>query len=181
MKFAKTKVLLAMFVATSVAFAGDTAADARTTLQVKLALLDKLGADSLHVDVEASGGHVVLRGTVNRRETMELAETVAASATGVAHVKNDIRLGAETAEPSKAGAAVGEAEAEVKDAMLSTKVRLTLIDKMGTDGFRIGTEVANGVVTLELDPDLAPRRREEAMAAVRAVEGVSRVLSVEKK
>ncbi len=51
-------------------------------------------------------------------------------------VKNDIKLEANVANPSKTSVAAGEAEAEVKDAMLSTKVRLALVDKMGTDGFK---------------------------------------------
>lgn len=181
MNLAKMMVIGVMLAAAGIARASGTEAEARTTLNVKLALLDKLGADSLHVDVETNGTNVVLKGTVNRRETMELAETIAKSVSGVHGIDNDIRVQATQDNPSRAGASLGEADAEVKDGILSSKVRLALIDKMGTDGFRIGSDVANGVVTLQFDRDLTPWRRQEAMEAVKAVSGVSRVMSVDKK
>lgn len=165
----------------SAAFAADTQADWSVTLNVKLALLNKLGTDSLHVDVDTNVGAVTLKGTVDKRETMELAETVAKSVTGVKGVKNDIRLEASVANPNKVGVAAGEAEAELKDAVLQTKVRIALVDKMGSDGFKIGTDAANGVVTLEFDQDFHTARRAEAAKVVKAVEGVTKVISVDKK
>lgn len=179
MKFARLTLAVLLVLGTAGLASADSADDARTTLKVKLALLDKLGADSLHVDVDSAGGRVVLRGTVAKRETMELAETVAESVTGVADVDNDLQV--TSPQPSKAGSAVGEAEAEVRDAVLASKVRLALVDKMGTDGFRIGTDVANGVVTLEFDRDMATERRKDAMATVKTVDGVAKVLSVEER
>lgn len=161
-------------------YAADDPADWTTTLKVKLVLLEKLGADSLHVDVDTDAGALTLRGTVGKRETRELAETIAKSVEGVESVQNDILLEASVANPSKAGVAVGEAEAELKDALLSTKIRLALIDKMGSDGLKIGTEVANGVVTLEFGPELAATRRLEATDVVQGVEGVTKVVSVDK-
>ena len=161
--------------------AGDNAADWTTKLSVKLVLLEKLGVDSLHIDVDANAGALMLTGTVHKRETRELAETITKSVENVKSVKNDIKLEASVANPSKTSVAVGESEAEVKDAMLSTKVRLKLIDKMGADGFKVGTEVASGVVTLEFEKSFTSARREEAMNVVKSVEGVSKVVSVDKK
>jgi hyperosmotically inducible periplasmic protein len=152
-----------------------------TTLNVKLALLNKLGNDSLRIDVETDSGAVTLRGTVNKRETLELAETVAESVSGVKTVDNDLSLKANEQNPSTASVAAGEAEAEVKDAVLETKIRLALVDKMGTDGFRIGTEAASGVVTLEFGNDLSAARRQEAKRIVEGVGGVHKVVSVDKK
>jgi osmotically-inducible protein OsmY len=165
----------------SAAYASDNQADWITTLNVKLALLNKLGTDSLHVDVDSNAGAVTLKGTVDKRETKELAETVAKSVTGVKSVGNDIRLEASVANPNKAGVAAGEAEAELKDAVLQTKVRIALVDKMGSDGFKIGTDAANGVVTLEFSRAFDAARRAEATKIVRAVEGVTKVISVDKK
>jgi hypothetical protein len=68
----------------------------------------------------------------------------------------------------------------VKDAILETKIRLALVDKMGSDGFAIGTEAASGVVTLQFDRDLAAARRHEATALVKGVGGVTKVVSVDK-
>jgi osmotically-inducible protein OsmY len=177
-----TKMALvgALLIGSSSAIASDDTADWTTTLKVKLVLLEKLGADSLHVEVNSAAGAVTLEGTVDKRETRELAETVAKSVESVKSVKNDIRLEASVANPNKTGVVAGEAEAEVKDAMLSTKIRLALADKMGSDGFKIGTEVANGVVTLEFERDFAAARRREAKEIVEGVGGVTKVLSVDK-
>jgi osmotically-inducible protein OsmY len=157
-----------------------SAADWKAKLQVKMALLEKLGTDSLHVDVMAHEGDVRLSGTVEKRETRELAATIAKSIPAVTSVRNDIRLESNLDNPNKAGVAAGEAEAELKDTLLSTKVRMALVDGLGSDGFRIGTEVASGVVTLEFAPELAATRRAEALKAAQGVEGVSKVVSVEK-
>ena len=157
-----------------------SAADWKTKLQVKMALLEKLGTDSLHVEVNANEGEVRLSGVVDKRETKELAETMAKSVPSVESVRNDIRLETNVDNPSKTSVVAGEAEAELKDAMLSTKVRLALVDSLGSDGFRIGTEVANGVVTLEFAPELEAARRDEATQAAKGVKGVTKVVSVEK-
>lgn len=157
-----------------------SAADWKTKLQVKMALLENLGTDSLHVEVSAHEGAVGLSGVVEKRETKELAETMAKSIPAVTSVRNDIRLEASADNPNKTGVAAGEAEAELKDAMLSTKVRLALVDGLGSDGFRIGTDVASGVVTLEFAPELAASRRKVATQAAQDVEGVTKVVSVDK-
>jgi len=166
--------------AATTANAAATQADWTTTLNVKLALLNKLGPDTMHIDVDSVGGTVNLKGTVDRRETKELAGTVAMHTRGVRRVENGIRLEAAVANHSRAGAAVGEADAEVKDAVLETKLRLALIDKMGSDGFKIGTDAANGVVTLSFDGALASDGRERAVAIATGLKGVSKVVSVDK-
>jgi osmotically-inducible protein OsmY len=160
--------------------AAPTQADWTTTLNVKLALLDKLGMDTMHVDVDSLAGTVTLMGTVDKRETKELAGTVAMAVPGVHHVENGIRLEAAVANPSQVGAAVGEADAEVKDAVLETRLRLALIDKMGSDGFGIGTDAANGVVTLSFDHAFNSDNRERAVAIATGMTGVSKVVSIDK-
>jgi len=164
----------------SAAFAADNQADWTTTLSVKLQLLEKLGTDSLHVDVDTVADHLTLTGTVNKRETRELAETIAKSVPSVKGVKNDILLAASEANPSKTSVAAGETEAELKDALLSTKIRLALVEQMGSDGFAIGTEVADGVVTLEFEKKLVAARRAEASKVVKGVDGVTKIVSVTK-
>jgi len=170
----------ALLIGGSVANAADNKADWTTTLNVKLALLEKLGTDSLHVDVDSNAGALTLKGTVDKRETRELASTVAKSVTSVKSVQNDITVEASVANPNKTGVAAGEAEAEVKDAILATRIRLALVDKMGSDGFKIGTEAANGVVTLAFDHDFNTARRKEAGKVVKGVDGVTKVVSVDK-
>ena len=177
---AKIALVGVVLIAGGAANAADNQADWTTTLNVKLALLDKLGTDSLHVDVDANAGALLLKGTVEKRETRELAATIAKSVAGVESVENDIRVEASVANPNKSGVAAGETEAELKDAVLSTKIRLALVNQMGSDGFKIGTEVANGVVTLEFGSDFVAARRQEADKVVKGVDGVTKVISVEK-
>ena len=182
LKTLATMTLVGAFLLTgSAANAGDNQTDLTTKLSVKLALLGKLGVDSLHVDVDANGGALTLKGTVGKRETRELAETIAESVAGVTSVNNELQLEASAANPNKVGVAAGEAEAEVKDAILETKIRLALVDKMGSDGFKVGTEAASGVVTLEFDHDFSSARRQEATTVVKRVDGVTKVVAVDKK
>jgi hyperosmotically inducible protein len=177
-------IALGALVTTGAAFADHTPehekANWTTTLNVKLALLNKLGNDSLRIEVETESGAVTLKGTVNKRETLELAETVAETVSGVKTVDNDLHLKANEQNPSTASVAAGEAEAEVKDAVLETKIRLQLVDKMGTDGFRVGTEAASGVITLEFSSEFSAARRQEAIRIVEGVGGVTKVISVNK-
>ena len=149
--------------------------DWTTTLNVKLALLNKLGTDTLHIDVVSVGGTVNLKGTVDQQKTKELAAKVAMATRGVRRVENGIRLEA-VANSSHAGAA----DAEVKDAVLDTRLRLALIDEMGSDGFNIDTDAADGVVTLSFDSAFANDGRERAVAIATGLKGVSKVVSVDK-
>ncbi len=181
LKMIAKSTLLGLLLLSGSAFAAENKADWTTTLSVKMALLEKLGTDSLHIDVDASAGALTLVGTVDKRETRELAETVAKSVKGVQSVQNDVTLLASEENPNKAAVVVGEAEAEVKDAVLSTKVRIALVDKLGGDGFNIGTEASNGVITLRFDPEMSAARRREATKVVIAVGGVTKVLSLQKK
>ena len=175
--------MLAVTLLAAVASAGasEAKADWATTLQVKLALLSKLGTDSLHIDVDTSDSQVALAGTVGKQETAELASGIARSIEGVAAVENEIRVEAPPATDSKAESVANEAEAEVKDAILETKIRIAFLDELGSDGFKIGTEAASGVVTLEFASDTPPELRQKAMAAARGVDGVAKVVSVDRK
>ncbi len=177
---AKMVLVGALLIGGSAANAADNKADWTTTLKVKLALLEKLGSDSLHVDVEANAGALILKGTVDKRETRELASTVAQSVPSVKSVENNILFEASVANPSKTGVAAGEAEAELKDALLATRIRLALVDRMGSDGFKIGTEAADGVVTLAFDRTFNAERRKAAGKVVQGVDGVTKVVSVDK-
>ncbi len=134
----------------------------------------------MNVEVDSIAGALTLTGTVEKRETRELAQSVAKSVSGVKSVQNDLRVEANVADPNKVGVAVGEGEAEVKDAVLATKVRIALVNKMGSDGFKIGTVAANGVVTLKFGSELAAARRKEATRIVLKVGGVSKVVTVKK-
>lgn len=148
-------------------------------LRVKLELLQKLGSDAMHVDVEADGGEVVLGGEVKKRATAELAEEVARKVDGVRSVKNDIKVAGQEGAGG-VDRALAETEHELSDAALETRVRIALVDKMGTDGFRIGTDAASGTLTLEFPKKMSRARRNEAMKIAKTVEGVEKVVPLEK-
>ena len=72
---AKMALVGAVLIGGSAANAADNQADWTTTLNVKLLLLNKLGTDSLKIEVDTVAGAVTLTGTAAKRETVELAET----------------------------------------------------------------------------------------------------------
>ena len=152
--------------------------DGTTTLNVKLALLDRLGTDALNIGVNSVGGTVRLAGTIDRQKAKDRASTVAMNTRGVRRVENGIRLGAAVASPGDAPA--GTADAQVTDAVLETKLSLALIDKMGSDGLRIGTDAAAGVVTLSFDGESNSDSRERAVAIATGTAGVAKVVSIDK-
>jgi osmotically-inducible protein OsmY len=168
-----------LLAANAVLASGD-ASDAMTTLKVKIQLLTKLGIDARSIDVDTEGGAVSLGGTVDKRETRELAGEVAAAVKGVASVDNNLQLESSLRQGKTVDSALTEAEAEVKDALLENRVQLALADRLGSDGFRIGVEAADGVVTLALEKSLAKARRQEAVKIAEGVHGVDRVIPIEK-
>jgi len=164
-------------VAAHAAPAESTGPDWMITAKVKLVLLEKLGADALEIDVDTNDGRVTLSGDVEKRESQELAARYAKSVAGVRSVKDELRLEAGGAQGNSAAA---KAEAEVKDAILESRLRIALINALGTDGFKIGTEAVNGVVLLEFDTDMPSSTRRKAVRVAQALEGVTRVTTTVK-
>jgi osmotically-inducible protein OsmY len=155
--------------------------DEQLELGVRLALLQKLGVDGLRVEVRAADGEVLLAGQVRKRETSELAEEVAKNIDGVRRVENQLELAEYAESRGQAGVAATETERELRDARLQTRVKLALIDRLGTDGFRIGTDAAGGSVTLEFPAGMPAERRAEAVRVARLVGGVEKVIELEKR
>ncbi len=179
-KLALVSLCLFGLLTANAAIAADTKADSKAILKVKLALLEKLGPDSLRVEVDANAGVLTLQGTVKKRETAELAATIAKSVSGVKSVDNQVSVEGDAENPSAAAAVVGEAEAELRDTLLATRVRLALVNKMGSDGFNITTVAANGIVTLRFGKEFDADRRNEANRLARDVKGVTKVVSLHK-
>ncbi|MCB1009579.1 MAG: BON domain-containing protein [Acidobacteria bacterium] len=168
-------IVLAGILVAGAARAADEAAtdpDWMTTAKVKLTLLEKLGAEALEINVDTDEGAVTLTGDVEKRESKELAPKLAKSVDGVRSVDDRLRL---EATGTYGNSRAAEAEAEVKDAILESRMRIALIDALGTEGFRVGTEAVNGVVLLEFDRDTTKATRERAVSAVRSLDGVQKV------
>lgn len=172
--------LLAALVVLPVSSASaDDLGSAQLGLKVKLTLLQKLGVDALHIDVDSVEGAVTLNGTVDKRPTSELAQTIAKSVAGVKSVADKIELKEYQAE-GKATVAVAETERSLKDGLLQVKLRTALLNSLGADGLKIGTEAASGTVTLRFPKEMTAPMKKKASAAAKLVIGVSKVITIAK-
>lgn len=161
------------------AFASDMDSDLENAVlesKVWLALLTELGLDSLQVEIAVDDADVSLTGTVDKRQTRELAKTVVATVEGVESVNNDIELEAKDGDdPAKTGA-VEELERETKDSILATNVKLKLMSEFGSDALSIHVEAGDGKVVLSGNVD-AETDVGAAKKAAASVEGVTDVVN----
>lgn len=162
--------------------------DMNTNLQVRMALLDKIGWDALDFGIEVEGDEIVLTGEAENRSNQELAKEVALSVDRVESVDNRITLKeAESSDTPVASAvadaegevrdAVADAEGEVRDAILETRVKSRLVAEMGANAFDIEVEASDGVVSLrgEVDSD---SERQIALGTASETDGVERVVDL---
>lgn len=168
-------VLGVISVGTAQAAEGHT--DAGISASVHVVLLEKLGADALHVSVHTHEGHVQLAGTVTKRETKELAEDIAKKVSGVVSVDNDLRTVKEITGSDRVSVAAKEVEHETKDAILTGRVRAHLIGKMGSDALKVHIHTADGVVYLTFSKELGKAERKKSAELARGTEGVKKVIS----
>lgn len=174
-----TTVIVGALALVGAAAWADRPSDAAVTWKAKLQLLEKLGAEALEIDVDTVDGAVHLTGDVEKRATVELAGTVVQSVEGVRSVDNDLVL--EKAPGNAVARAAGEAEKEVKDAILESRVRLALFEAIGASALEVGTESADGTVVLAFGMEVSKPARERAVASVRALDGVRKVSAVDKR
>jgi osmotically-inducible protein OsmY len=153
-------------------------ADGLTELAVKAELLRKIGWDMIDVDVEVTGDRVKLDGEVAERSHQELAKEVALSIEGITKVDNHLRLEKdETSGETPVGDAVANAEMEVRDAVLESRVKTALLREMGTAGFDVEVEATDGEVSLR--GTLTSENHEEiALETAEKVDGVDRVVDL---
>lgn len=154
-------------------------AESLLELKVRAALLEKLGSDLLDVGVDAEGGRVVLTGQVESRANQELAEEVALAVEGVDKVKNrlKVRPKADRDEDTPVADAVADAEHEVNDGLLESRIKVKLLGELGRRAFAIEVEATEGVVTLRGKvPDEA--RRKIALDTAQSVSGVEEVIDL---
>lgn len=158
----------------AVATVQDELAEALLKARVRVALLEQLQAAGLEISADVSGSVVTLTGRVGQRSSQELAEQVARAVSGVTEVRNRLVVAPMTPATAPLARAVDEAEREVADALLETRVKLRLLDQMGRPGFAIEVEAADGVMSLSGQvPDA--ERRDLAVRITREVSGVRAV------
>ncbi|MEM6792443.1 MAG: BON domain-containing protein [Acidobacteriota bacterium] len=169
-------LLSAPALATTETDLGDVVKDAATELQVKTALLSKIGWDMIDTDVEAEGDHVFLLGEAESKANRELAKEVALSIEGVEKVTNELKV-IDSPTDAPVGEGVAKAELEVKDAILESRVKAALIGEMGRRAFDIEVEASEGQVSLrgQLDED---RHEKLALETAQGISGVERVIDL---
>lgn len=145
-------------------------ANALKALDVQSKLLDKLGADALGITVHVSGEIATLSGEVARKSSQKLAPEVALSVEGIKKVDNQVT---EKTPP----AALANAEANVKDAVLLTRVKTILLTDIGVNALKIDVDVTNGVVSLRGKLGNAAIN-EAAIKKTQSISGVTKVVNL---
>lgn len=156
----------------------DEVTDAVRHLAVRTALLGELGTDALGISIEVEGHEATLTGEVSQRSTQELAKEVAVAVEGIETVNNHLEV-APPEEPSETPAAdvVAEAEREVRDAILETRVKSRLLTEIGRYATQVEVEATDGVVSLRGHlPDDA--RRDLALETAESTSGVEEVVDL---
>ncbi len=148
-------------------------------LEVRTALLTKIGLEAGDIGVRAVGDRIYLVGTAPDRGISGTAEDVAASVEGVRRVKNQIKI-----EPQPKGTRLERASARVdqvvNDDVLQLKIKTRLVTDLGRSGFGIDVESHDMIVNLSgRVPDAA--RHQLALQVAGKVEGVKRVVDLLKE
>lgn len=147
--------------------------DAILHFEAKARLLDELGWAAIGIDVDSMNGHLVLSGEVPTRADRELAEEIVRSVDGVESVESLLTLEGETTATTR----VAEAEHEVRDALLETRLKAHLLEEIGRHALDIEIEAADGVVTLRGELDNEAHEKLALETASRTV-GVKRVINL---
>jgi hyperosmotically inducible periplasmic protein len=141
--------------------------------KVRLALLDALGTDALRMEIDVNDGNVSLAGKVREPASRDRAGEVARNVGGVKEVKTDLSL---VMQGSDDVAPADKLSKEVADQKIEAKVRLKLLDEVGAAALKVNVKAADGTVTLSGNLDQRDLR-DQAEAAAKATDGVSRVIN----
>jgi len=144
--------------------------EAIAATSVKSKLIDKLGADAIHITVSVSGETATLTGEVAKSPSQEIAKQVALSVEGIKKVENKLTV----ADPA---GFVAASEASVKNAALEMKVRSILLAEIGTNALKINIDVVDGVVSLRGKLD-SPDTSKAAIQKTRSIKGVTKVIDL---
>jgi osmotically-inducible protein OsmY len=150
--------------------------DAELSVAVHAALLEKLGPVALDVGVTVESGKVQLTGRVVAADERVAAEKVAGRVPGVAWVENRLRVAPPPdPEPQQDDAAVAAPrDDQVRDALLETRVKKTLIRQLGVHSLRLAIGARQGVVNLA-GAVPSPKEKQQVVEAALRVPGVESV------
>ena len=129
---------------------GEAIDDATITATVKSKLLWSKSTDGLTADVDTNRGRVTLKGTADSKDAKALAGRLALNSRGVESVDNQLVV-----TPKKptvvdsAKSSAKEAEQDISDSWITTKVKSTLMYSSNVDGSDVDVSTSAGVVTLK--------------------------------
>lgn len=128
---------------------GEAVDDATITAAVKSKLLWSKHAEGMVTNVDTMSGRVTLRGTADTAEARELVGRLAMNTRGVVSVDNKLEVTGKTATiASKGKSSAKEANGDVADSWITTKVKSTFMFSSNVDGSDINVSTKDGIVTL---------------------------------
>ncbi len=156
---------------------GEAIDDATITATVKSKLLWSKHADGLTMNVDTNRGHVTLKGTADSKDAKALAGRLASDSRGVVSVDNQLVVAPTPTVGDSAKIAAKEAEQDIADSWITTKVKSTLMYSSNVDGLDIEVSTSAGVVTLKGKVDSGAERA----LAIELADNVRGVKSVQSK
>jgi osmotically-inducible protein OsmY len=157
---------------------GELVDDASITAAIKSKLLWSKNTEGQQTDVTTKAGKVTLKGTADSAASRELVGNMALNTRGVVSVDNQLVVAAAKPDMAdKARSSANEAEQEISDAWITTKVKTTLLYSTNVRGTDITVNTTNGVVTLNGRVDSGAERA----LAISLAENVRGVKSVNSK
>lgn len=135
----------------------------------------------ISMDVEVNDGDVILRGTLDNRAEVVLAETLAKKTKGVKSVTNHLNVEDKTKKETPIRDAVNHAGEEITDAYLATAVKTKLLANKHVTGFTISVDADDQVVILTgtVNSDKAKKMSDSIAHSVSGVKSVENRLTVE--
>jgi osmotically-inducible protein OsmY len=152
--------------------------DASITAVVKSKLLWSKHTDGLAMDVDTDAGKVTLQGSAASVAARDLAARLAMNTRGVVSVDNQLLV--KTPVPIVGDAAMKsaqQAQRDVADSWITTKVKSTLVYSTNVDSSDIAVSTSKGVVTLSGKVDSGAERA----LAIELAQNVRGVRSVHSK
>jgi len=128
---------------------GDMIDDASITAAVKAKIAWSKHTDGLNAEVDTVGGQVTLKGTADNADAKTLAGRLASSTRGVVSVKNLLEVkGKSLSLTESAKNSVKEAERDIADSWITTKVKSTLLYSSNVNSANVSVSTNQGIVTL---------------------------------
>lgn len=128
---------------------GELVDDASITTAVKSKLLWSKNTDGRDTEVTTKAGKVTLKGTADSANTKERIGSMALNTRGVNSVDNELVIAPPKPDMAdKAKNTASEAEQDISDAWITTKVKSTLLYSSNVRGTDVVVNTKDGVVTL---------------------------------